>query len=57
MLTKQKACLSLLCTYIGWQAEGLIPYGDVTLSPASTILNYGRVFLKAQKHIKPQKVG
>ena len=26
----------------GWQAEGLIPYGDVTLSPASTILNYGQ---------------
>ncbi len=23
----------------GWQVEGLIPYGDVSLSPASTVLN------------------
>ena len=40
---------------IGWQAEGLIPYGDVTLSPASTILNYGQGIFEGTKAYKTSK--
>ena len=39
----------------GWQAEGLIPYGDVTLSPASTILNYGQGIFEGTKAYKTSK--
>ena len=40
---------------IGWQVEGLIPYGDVTLSPASTILNYGQGIFEGTKAYKTSK--
>ena len=26
----------------GWNIKGLVPYGDISLSPASTVLNYGQ---------------
>ena len=32
-----------------WQVEGLIPYGDVSLSPASTVLNYGQGIFEGTK--------
>ena len=32
-----------------WQVEGLVPYGDVSLSPASTVLNYGQGIFEGTK--------
>lgn len=39
----------------GWQKEGLVPYGDVILSPASTILNYGQGIFEGTKAYKTSK--
>ena len=32
-----------------WQIEGLVPYGDISLSPASTVLNYGQGIFEGTK--------
>ena len=38
-----------------WQVEGLIPYGNVSMSPASTILNYGQGIFEGTKAYRTSK--
>ena len=35
--------------------KGLVPYGDIKLSPAATVLNYGQGVLREQKLMKRSK--
>ena len=32
-----------------WEVKGLVPYGDISLSPASTVLNYGQGIFEGTK--------
>jgi|TARA_B110000240_G_C13488841_1_gene448705 branched-chain amino acid aminotransferase len=38
-----------------WQVEGLIPYGNVSMSPASTVLNYGQGVFEGTKAYRTSK--
>ena len=38
-----------------WQIEGLVPYGDICLSPASTVLNYGQGIFEGTKAYQTSK--
>ena len=38
-----------------WQIEGLVPYGNVSLSPASTVLNYGQGIFEGTKAYQTSK--
>ena len=38
-----------------WEPKGLVPYGDITLSPASCVINYGQGLFEGMKAYRTMK--
>ena len=45
------------CTSSGtWSNEGLVPYGEISLSPAAAVLNYGQGVFEGTKAYRTSNV-